>query len=252
MAATSRHVVVQNWGSNTGTETIRERDVCGQVAHWSVQQQGKGVCHHIGDTRYMYHVPGALSNEGELSLLPGCPQLRDSVKAHQQQLVVNLQLELAALQRKPEVADGCKGGQQLPVESRILTLRSRQLLGEESQRLPASYLFLLGDASDVGVRGVSGQGELCVGEWVHQRCGSFKGGLDGLERLLQGGRLVQLIGVTFETLCQRLECAGICEQELGVEVDHLRYVFSLLVAHLAAVAATRVQFPSSCQILYIK
>ena len=81
----------------------------------------------------------------------GSPQLRDSVKAHQQQLVVNLQLELAALQRKPEVADGCKGGQQLPVESRILTLRSRQLLGEESQRLPASYLFLLGDASNVGV-----------------------------------------------------------------------------------------------------
>ena len=73
------------------------------------------------------------------------------MKAHQQQLVVNLQLELAALQRKPEVADGCEGGQQLPVESRILTLRSRQLLGEESQRLPASYLFLLGDASNVGV-----------------------------------------------------------------------------------------------------
>ena len=72
---------------------------------------GKTVRYNIGDTGLVQHVPNALSNEGELSLLPGCPRLRDSVEGCQQQLVVGPQLELVALQSKPEVADGCEGSQ---------------------------------------------------------------------------------------------------------------------------------------------
>ena len=66
-------------------------------------------------------VTGALSNERQLPLLPGCPGLRDTVEGRQQWLVVSPQLELAALQSKPEVADGLEGGQELPVKGRILT-----------------------------------------------------------------------------------------------------------------------------------
>ena len=36
------------------------------------------------------------------------------------------------------------------------------------------------------------------------------------------------------------------------KVSNIRNVCSLLVAHPAAVAATRVRFPEYCQILYIK
>ena len=67
------------------------------MARQGIRQPGKGVCYHIGETGHMQHVPGALSNEGELSLLPGCPRLRDSVKGGRQWLVVGLQLEVVAL-----------------------------------------------------------------------------------------------------------------------------------------------------------
>ena len=43
------------------------------------------------------------------------------VEGRQQWLVVSPQLELAALQSKPEVADGLEGGQELSVKGRILT-----------------------------------------------------------------------------------------------------------------------------------
>ena len=104
----------------------------------------------------MDNVSCALSNEGKLTLLPGCPRFGDSVEGRQQGFVVSPQLKLAALQGIPEVADGSEGGQQLPVKRRILTLRGGQLLGEETQRTPTFYLSLLQDTPDVGVSSVSG------------------------------------------------------------------------------------------------
>lgn len=71
----------------------------------------------------MDDVTGALSNEGQLPLLPGCPGLRDTVEGRQQRLVVGPQLELAALQSKPEVANGLEGGQELSVKGGVLTFR---------------------------------------------------------------------------------------------------------------------------------
>ena len=140
---------------------------------------------------------GALGNEGQLPLLPGCPWLRDTVEGCQQWLVVSPQLELMALQSKPEVADGLEGGQELSVKGRVLTFSCCQLLGEETQWPPSFYLFLLQDTSDVGVGGVGGQGELRQGEQVPQRGGGGQGGLDGVEGLLQGVGPVQHLWVTF-------------------------------------------------------
>ena len=66
---------------------------------------------------------------------------------------------------------------------------------------------------------------------VHQRCGGCKGGLIGTKRRLQGGRPVQLFGVTFEALCQRLECAGSLVQKTVVEVDHTQELLELFGGH---------------------
>ena len=121
--ATSRHsswaAVVQTRDSSISTETVRGRNICGHVAVW---QSGKRICHDIGDTGHVDDVFGALSNEGQLSLLPGCPGFRNSVKSRRQRLVVSPQLELAALQSEPEVADGCEGRQQFSVKGRVLYL----------------------------------------------------------------------------------------------------------------------------------
>ena len=59
--------------------------------------------------------------------------------------MVSPQLELEALQSIPGMVDGSKGGQQLPVKSRILTLCCGQLLGEEAKWLSAFYFLLLQD-----------------------------------------------------------------------------------------------------------
>ena len=101
--------------------------------------------------------------------------------------MVSLQLKLAALQGIPEVVDGGKGGQQLPVKSRILTLCGGELLGEETRRAPTFYLSLLQDTPNVGVRSVSRQQQLSVWQGVCQWHPVLQGGLDGHEGLLHGG-----------------------------------------------------------------
>ena len=98
--------VVQDRDSSTGTETVRGSSICGHVACRDIRWPGKGICHDIGDTRHVDGLPAALSNEGQLSLLPGCPGFKDSVKGPQQRFVVLPQLKLVALQSKPEVGDG--------------------------------------------------------------------------------------------------------------------------------------------------
>ena len=40
----------------------------GRDSGGGIQQVGKGICHHIGGTRHMLLVPGALSNKGQLPL----------------------------------------------------------------------------------------------------------------------------------------------------------------------------------------
>ena len=154
--------------SSTITETVRGGSICGHKAREGVWQSGKGVDHNIGDTGHVDEIPGALSNKGQLSLIPGCPGLINSGEGHQQGFVVSPQLKLAALQCKPDVADGGEGCQELTVESRVLTLRCQKLLGEESLQPPTFYLFLWEDTTNMGVGGVSGKGELPMGERVHQ------------------------------------------------------------------------------------
>ena len=64
------------------------------------------------------------------------------------------------------------------------------------------------------------EGELRLGEQVCQRCGGGQGGLDGIEGLLQPGRPVQHLGITFEALREGLEHVGGGRQETAVEVYH--------------------------------
>ena len=53
-----------------------------------------------------------------------------------------------------------------------------------------------------------------------QRCGRGQGSLDFIKGLLQRGKLVQHLGITFEALSQGMECAGGGRQETVVEVYH--------------------------------
>ena len=80
----------------------------------------------------------------------------------------------------------------------------------------------------MGVGGVGGEGELSMWERVRHQFGSSKGGLDGVKRLLQRGRPVQHLWITFKTLRQGLECAGGSGQETAVEVYHTQEMLELL------------------------
>ena len=121
----SQEVVVQARDSNISAETIRKGSIGSHRAHGGSWQLGKCIGHHIGDTWDVDDVTSALSNEGKLPLLPRGPRLRDTVQGCQQWLVVSLQLELAALQCKPEVADGLEGSQEHSVVDSFLKKNPR-------------------------------------------------------------------------------------------------------------------------------
>ena len=58
---------------------------------------------------------------------------------------------MAALQHDPKMPDGVEVSQQLPVKSKVLALRFRQLPREESKWPPCSSISLLEDTTDVAV-----------------------------------------------------------------------------------------------------
>ena len=111
-----------------------------------------------------------------------CPWLRDSVEGCQQQLVVGLQLELVALQSKPEVADGCEGSQCSLSKAEYLQSAAESFLEKNPHgRQPFTSFFC--------------QGKLRMRKRVHLRSGGCKGCLDGTERRLQGADQSSSLGL---------------------------------------------------------
>ena len=139
------------------------------------------------------------------------------MKGRQQRLVVGPKLELAALQSIPEVVDGGEGGQQLPVKAEYLhSVEDNFLEKKPSGRQPFTSCCcrMLQDTPNVGVRCISGQRQLCVGQWVCQWHRLHQGILDSCKGHLHVGGPHQDLQVTFQHLCEGLKSAGRCGRNL--------------------------------------
>jgi hypothetical protein len=78
-----------------------------------------------------------------MALLAGGLRRRNAGHGGDKRLMICEELKLPTLEQETKMADGGEGGQQLPVEGRVLDLCWRQLLGEKCQWFPTiSYLLL--------------------------------------------------------------------------------------------------------------
>jgi hypothetical protein len=106
------------------------------------------------------------------------------VEGKKQGFVIRPQLEGAAFQPRAEMLYTCDSGKEFSVKSGIVYLCFGELFAEKSQRLPVLAYLLLQDRSNVGVGGVSSQGENGSGEGVSQGHIGDKGCIEGGESCL--------------------------------------------------------------------
>ena len=120
---------------------------------------GKGISDNIGHPSSVADGKVKLGNEGQLALLAARLGNGGAGKARNKRLVISEQSERTALKKVTVVEERGIDSLELTIKSGVAMLSRGEFGREKGERLPGPLDLMLEDSTDVGIRGIGGEGD---------------------------------------------------------------------------------------------
>ena len=129
-----------------------------------------------------------LGKEGQLALLAARLGNGGAGKGRNKRLVISEQSERTALKKVTVVEERGIDSLELTIKSGVALLRRGEFGREKGERLPGPLDLLLEDSTNVGIRGIGGEGDRSGGVRMNEQSGGGQGRLDVPKSCPHGGR----------------------------------------------------------------
>lgn len=189
---------------------------------------GEGIRNHVGGARGVDGSEGKFRKKSQLALLAAGFGWGETVEGRNKRFVVSVELEWASFQVGTEMEEGRIGSKEFPVKCGVFLLGGGELGREEGEGLPVVEALLLEDGTNVGIRGIGGNGEVSSRVGVGKKGGMGKGVFGSGE----GGGHSRGPGEGFwctgEGVSERTKDGSSMREESAIEVDEAKESLEIL------------------------